>query len=96
MTICVQAATKFLWRVSWVADSGQNCGMTVRGKTGWRRSPGTSSYSVFVDVDTSASGFLDSDKFLVPPRYFPALHGDRKHWATRGVHITSVCRAVVL
>jgi hypothetical protein len=34
---------------------------------------------VYLDVDTSASGFT------VTPKYFTSLGGDSSHWATTGV-----------
>jgi Fungalysin/Thermolysin Propeptide Motif len=51
-------------------------GSTTPGSTDWKPYGGV---GVYLDVDTSASGFT------VTPKYFTSLGGDSSHWATTGV-----------
>ena len=57
-------------------------GSTTPGGTDWKPYSGT---GVYVDVDTSASGFT------VTPEYFTSIGGESSHWATTGV--TSIYNA---
>ena len=66
----LEAAKAYNWRVSWVADSGSNAGITNTGATGWKRE---SAHTVYADVDTSLCGFTNTQFYPEPPRYFTAL-----------------------
>ena len=66
----LEAAKAYNWRVSWVADSGSNAGITNTGATGWKRE---SAHTVYADVDTSLCGFTNAQYYPEPPRYFTAL-----------------------
>ena len=46
----------------------------------------------YVDVDTTACGFKDKQRYPDPPRYFTALLGRRLQWRTRGVHVVGAVR----
>ena len=50
-------------------------GATPEGTTDWRPYSGV---GVYVDVDTTASGFTNT------PKYFTAIGGSSSHWATTG------------
>eukprot|EP00937_MAST-01D_sp_MAST-1D-sp2_P003878 g3878.t1 len=75
-------ATRYHWRVNWVADSSQHAGVTRPGRTGWKA---FAKDTVYADVDTTACGYTKV------PSVITALHGSRDHWRTQGVH--SVYRA---
>eukprot|EP00937_MAST-01D_sp_MAST-1D-sp2_P006185 g6185.t1 len=79
-------AKKYRWRVSWVADAGQNTGITNMGRTQWFASP-EDSLSVFVDVDTT------KNMFAVTPRYYTAIHGRDRHYRAQGAHIVYLANA---
>ena len=85
----LRAATKFAWRVSWVGDTGRNCGRTTVGSTGWVQTGSMSKYTVYADVRVplATSGFGDPSAYPIPPRFFTSLLGRQGHWATRGAHI---------
>jgi len=72
-------ATKYKWVVSWIGDTGSNCGRTTEGLTGWKELP-SSPHSLFVDVNTQAS------KFKATPTYVPSLVAGDKPVQAIGVH----------
>jgi Domain of unknown function (DUF4962) len=54
-------------------------GSTLKGQTAWQTyAVGGTSYGIYVDVDTSSSGFTKT------PSYVTSLGGDSRHWATTG------------
>jgi hypothetical protein len=81
----MQIAKSFKWRLSWIADTGSNTGVTVAGKTGWSMDGDT----VWADVDTSGCHYPQT------PHYFPTLRVqdpeawkvDEGHWRVQGSNV---------
>jgi hypothetical protein len=71
-------AMQYKWRVSWVAATGKNTGITPWGKTGWKKASDT---MIFATVDCMDHGFTDT------PRYFTSIHGKRMHTNVGGAHV---------
>lgn len=76
----VALARKDRWRISWLANTGKNTGVTVAGSTGWKQHPKAKS-SVYVDVDTKDCGYSEA------PKYFTAIRGFIVYWRAMGAHV---------
>ena len=88
------AAKAYHWRVSWIGNTGANSGNTVPGKSGWKavrvvedQIETVAGHTLLLDVDTKLSDFSNREYFPHVPHYITAIHGQRQHWRTKGVHI---------
>jgi hypothetical protein len=70
-------ATEHGWAVNWIADTGNNSGMTVPKKTGWAAS---GSSSLRAQVNTSACAFKRA------PQYIVAVHTSNQALRAQGSH----------
>ena len=67
------------WYIQWtgIPRTEVNAGSTVQGATDWKQ---YSSNSIYVDVDTTKAGFIDT------PLYFTSIVGDYRQWEVDGIN----------
>ena len=86
-----RAAQQQQWKLSWIGDTGSNCGLTPRGGTAWKQ---RTAHGLRLHVDTAPNSLLSSRAQSTASTassltsseivYLPSLLGLRSHWRLRG------------
>jgi len=72
-------AQRYNWDVNWAAQTDSKSGITAKGAGGWKQDTRHTN-QVYIDVDTTASGFTTT------PSYVVSLHGTKNHGRAVGAH----------